>query len=375
MQHFYALDVIAELRDADPEMSPFVVVSGYSQAGDGGGGMFRWHEDSTEEPDGGLVFAGSQPRGRWKRIPEAVHDVRHFGAKGDGDDATSAIQRALNAAAGGGSVYIPSGRYLVRTSLRVPQGAHVHGDGLFSEIHYYGPPQTGCFSSDRPEISQAMGFARLNVLLQEENTWAFDLRGISFSRFDQLSIHMRKPRTSGFYGPGDGQSPYYNLFTACSISGAGDHRQNGCVGFDFWYDEGARQSANANQVVGGHINTCQWAVRCYGTGNVFCGQVLEMVDTGYEFNLAPDRLKDQSKGTGNDVFGVYTEYVDTVIRSGHKSCYVTAELTMVTGYKQVFEGDGTENQIVISPHDGVLESSRSFINRRIDTHASFDKRE
>jgi len=39
----------------------------------------------------------------------------------------------------------------------------------------------------------------------------------------------------------------------------------------------------------------------------------------------------------------------------------------------VFEGDGTENQIVISPHDGLLESSRSFINRRIDTHTSFDK--
>ena len=371
MEHFYAVDDIAELKSLDPQVATHANASGYWKPGDGGGGVFHWDATSEEPADEGFVFSLGKSRGRWVRQVSSIIDVRQFGARGDGSAAGVRIQAALDRADGGGSVYVPSGRYLVTESLRVPQGVHLYGDGLFSEIHYKGVAGSGCLMSSKPAVSQAMAFSRLNIFLHNQRTWAFDLRGISFGRFDQLSIHMRTENTSGFYGPGDGQSPYYNLFTACHVSGNGDHNTNNCVAFDFWYDEGARQSANANHVLGGHINTCQIAVRCHGTGNVFSGQVLEMVGTGYEFNLPPDRLDDVSKGTTNDVFGCYTEYVDTVIRSTHASCFVTAELTLVTGYKQVFEGDDN-NSIVITSHDGSLAASRSFINRRIESHESFD---
>ncbi|MFP6753722.1 MAG: glycosyl hydrolase family 28-related protein [Pirellulaceae bacterium] len=371
MQHFYAVDNIAELKELDPQVAMHVIASGYWKPGDGGGGVFHWDPASEQAADDGHVFSTGKQRGRWVRQESGIIDVRQFGARGDGSAAGKMIQAALNRAQGGGSVYLPSGRYLLSEPLRVPQGVHLFGDGLFSDLHYEGPPASGCLMSNNAKVSQAMAFSRLNILLHRERTWGIDLRGMSFGRFDQLSIHMRKENTSGFYGPGDGQSPYYNLFTACHVSGHGDHKGNNCVGFDFWHDEGGRQSANANHVVGGHINTCQIAVRCQGTGNVFSGQVLEMVDTGYEFSLPPDRLNDISKGTTNDVFGCYTEYVDTVIRSTHASCFVTAELTLVTGYKQVFEGDDN-NSIVITSHDGALAASRSFINRRIDSRQSFD---
>jgi Pectate lyase superfamily protein len=57
-------------------------------------------------------------------------NVRTFGAKGDGvSDDAPAIQRALDAAhaAGGGTAYLPPGRYLTRSALTVPDGVTLRG--------------------------------------------------------------------------------------------------------------------------------------------------------------------------------------------------------------------------------------------------------
>ena len=57
-------------------------------------------------------------------------DVRSFGAKGDGKiDDTAAFQKALDAAhtAGGGSVWVPAGSYLLEGSLLVPHGVCLQG--------------------------------------------------------------------------------------------------------------------------------------------------------------------------------------------------------------------------------------------------------
>lgn len=65
-------------------------------------------------------------------------DVRAFGAKGDGaTDDTAAFQAALDKAyqAGGGSVFVPPGRYLIATHLVVPQNVTL--EGIFSA-----PPST-----------------------------------------------------------------------------------------------------------------------------------------------------------------------------------------------------------------------------------------
>ena len=139
MQHFYAVDDIAELKSLDPQVATHVNASGYWKAGDGGGGVFHWDAASEDAADDGHVFSVGRARGRWRRQDSGIIDVRHFGARGDGSSAGTMIQGALNRAEGGGSVYVPSGRYLLSQPLRVPQGVHLFGDGLFSELHYEGP--------------------------------------------------------------------------------------------------------------------------------------------------------------------------------------------------------------------------------------------
>lgn len=59
-----------------------------------------------------------------------VTNVKKFGARGNGtDDETAAFQRALDAAhrAGGGMVYAPPGRYLLRGVLNIPDGVTLRG--------------------------------------------------------------------------------------------------------------------------------------------------------------------------------------------------------------------------------------------------------
>ena len=73
-------------------------------------------------------------------------DVRAFGAKGDGaTDDTAAFQTALNQAyqAGGGSVTVPPGRYLIATHLIVPHNVTL--EAIFTA------PPTSPWRSDNPE--------------------------------------------------------------------------------------------------------------------------------------------------------------------------------------------------------------------------------
>ena len=63
---------------------------------------------------------------------KGVYSVTAFGAKGDGKaDDTAAFQRALDAAAkdGGGLVFVPTGNYLIKGHLSIPD--HVTLEGVF----------------------------------------------------------------------------------------------------------------------------------------------------------------------------------------------------------------------------------------------------
>ena len=155
------------------------------------------------------------------------------------------------------------------------------------------------------------------------------------------------------------------------MAGTADYRTNGCVGFDFTYDRGEQmQSANANQVYGGHLSTCQIAVRCLGGGNVFHGQVSESGDSGYQFDLCPARKTMAQRGIVNDVVGCYTEHVRIPIEQKHADAFVTAQMTYVTGYERVFQAESTRNCVVLSPHYGRLPQSRSVFDRRVDVVAA-----
>lgn len=61
-------------------------------------------------------------------------NVKDFGAKGDGKTVdTEVFQEAMDAAAGGGTVYVPPGEYLVAQVL-VPEKTTVYGEGHASTV-------------------------------------------------------------------------------------------------------------------------------------------------------------------------------------------------------------------------------------------------
>lgn len=75
------------------------------------------------------------------KLPRDVFNVLSFGASGDGNiDDTKAIQRAVDAAnkKGGGTVYLPRGRYRITDEIRLYAGVHVRGEGHESVIDWKG---------------------------------------------------------------------------------------------------------------------------------------------------------------------------------------------------------------------------------------------
>lgn len=65
-------------------------------------------------------------------IKGPIVDVRAYGAKGDGSDDTSAIQRAVNASL---NIYFPPGNYRVASPISINPGQHLYGDGSQSRIY------------------------------------------------------------------------------------------------------------------------------------------------------------------------------------------------------------------------------------------------
>ena len=61
---------------------------------------------------------------------KGVYSVTSFGAKGDGKtDDTAAFQKALDAAGkvGGGIVFVPTGNYLIKTHIELPEAVTLEG--------------------------------------------------------------------------------------------------------------------------------------------------------------------------------------------------------------------------------------------------------
>ena len=101
-----------------------VVLEGYKNGNDGGGGTFIWDATSEAEPNGGTVFAPSgKGAGRFIRVCDPSDlNARWFGALsgvGDGE----AIQSAIDALpADGGTVRLPGGDYRIERPIVIGDG-------------------------------------------------------------------------------------------------------------------------------------------------------------------------------------------------------------------------------------------------------------
>jgi hypothetical protein len=64
--------------------SDYLLILGYSEAFDGGGGFFVWDKDSLDNADLGMVFrpysVGTSQPGRWKRMPSGVTSTDYIDA-------------------------------------------------------------------------------------------------------------------------------------------------------------------------------------------------------------------------------------------------------------------------------------------------------
>lgn len=89
-----SIDVVATVDDmqrVDPSVEALLYVQGYHRSGDGGGGLFGWAPDASQEPDEGVTFVpegasygSGEKRGRWVRQWQGHRvNVRWFGARAD----------------------------------------------------------------------------------------------------------------------------------------------------------------------------------------------------------------------------------------------------------------------------------------------------
>lgn len=95
---------------------------------DGRSGMFTFESGNFATQVSGDTLEGvyikaddtATTAGAWVRVVEAAVNVKWFGAVGNNsNDDTSAIQSALDYAAGGGSVFFPAGNYKVTSTLTI----------------------------------------------------------------------------------------------------------------------------------------------------------------------------------------------------------------------------------------------------------------
>ena len=123
-------------------------VAGYYDTGDGGDDLKYWDAASTETPnDGTIIQVTGVTIGRWKSVDVREINFYMFGAKFDEvTDDTLSIQNAINAKSllGAGPVYLPNKKALISTTIIVPIGVSLIGEGRNSGFI---PDPTGSFTS------------------------------------------------------------------------------------------------------------------------------------------------------------------------------------------------------------------------------------
>ncbi|HEY9347651.1 MAG TPA: glycosyl hydrolase family 28-related protein [Inquilinus sp.] len=291
------VETVADLATLDGAGAALVL--GYHRPGDGGGGQVYWDARSDAQEDGGLVFRGSGPAGRWIRPAPGAVDVRWFGALGDGaTDDTDAIQRAFDTHR---AIYLSSGTFLVgnlrfgtnRTdgeqSMHAPA---IAGDGRSSRLK--AKPGTQGFVLN----AQATAGLLLRAFLVDGNSqcggidtgWQKGLGKAQANRYENIWVE-------NYAGPVGWQALHNEdtSFVACVVRGPkpadadavaiSADCSGGIVSFDrcIWYDaklvidcQNARFSAcggHGVEVLGRSVNTLSFNA-CYIYSNAKSGRAL-----------------------------------------------------------------------------------------------------
>ena len=143
-ENVFNVDSMTDLLSIDFTIYKTVNVRGYYNLNDSGGGLFNWDStiDKSTANAGTIIDPGQtlanqgngSGLGCWVSQYIGAINVKGFGAKGDGiTNDTIAIQNAIDYITKG-TVYIPTGVYLISASLVVPNGVSLIGDPNGTEI-------------------------------------------------------------------------------------------------------------------------------------------------------------------------------------------------------------------------------------------------
>lgn len=186
---------VGELRTTVGKPGQAVLLAGYHEAGDGGGGWFAWSDEPA--PDDGGLFIASGPGG-WRRARGEQLTLRHFGARGDGvTDDTAAVQRAVDATAAAGlKLGVPDGVFLLKPvgvernsfdpnafayCVRLPGGLAMAGPGTFLVAGAFEACGTPFIALNAADIELA-GFTVLGRIEGSSKNWFRANLGISLGR-------------------------------------------------------------------------------------------------------------------------------------------------------------------------------------------------
>jgi len=214
----------------------------------------------------------------YSMIDGAAISVRDFGAIGDGiTNDRDALQLALNAVgdAGGGTLYLPKGRYYITGALLVPSNTRVTGAGVGATVIFH--PSSEAFRnknypSDGPDYNITID----NLTCDANGTGAtpISMKGINQCYFDTLELKGMTPIgvTVGIGIAATATSAVDDIFISNCNFMVPDY---GVV----------LQGLDGKSVRGAYITNCNFMIR-WGSGISCAGQTKKVTISGcgFEFN-------------------------------------------------------------------------------------------
>lgn len=166
-----------------------ITLDGYYSPGDGGGGTFAWiHTNSLPTDNGGTIIVPStnpSPTGYWQRVFSGPHNVKWFGAKGDGStDDAAAINGTVNAAVTAGGAGIGGQVYLPPTSVSYRVGSPIL---LYPSIRISGgaggasPVFQGTLITSLPTFAGDAVFRLATRVTNSSTSWGIIIENLSIT--------------------------------------------------------------------------------------------------------------------------------------------------------------------------------------------------
>ena len=148
-------------------------------------------------------------------MPGNFFDVKAYGATGDGStDDTDAFEDACAAAqaAGGGEVFVPSGTFLIRRSIKLPSNTILRGQGESTIIKRHGNAFKSAVTSDVPSagstsvtVADTSGFSTGDqILLSDNGNWEWNATRTVITNISGNTITFDKPTESNYIASNEG---------------------------------------------------------------------------------------------------------------------------------------------------------------------------